>query len=126
MRKLYLSAVAIVSIACLSLPEAHGDEKPSTQGEKYKIALDFCGAYAVGTFNRALERKVYKSSAQHHAAVPQEKPGEGTAKKKHEMIEMVHAFPDKKPHELAILGYARCIDSFADSFWGYDDTKPSK
>jgi len=119
MCKSYSSAVLIVWIAFLCLQQAHADQKPIT--EKYETALEYCSVYAQGTFIRALERKHFKTSARHHAAISPDKPGEGNARAKHEMIELVHAFPDQKPHELAVLGYARCINKFADSFWDYDN-----
>lgn len=121
MRKSYLSAIVFLGVILLLLPPAYADKTPLT--EKYKTAFEYCSIYAQGTFVRASERKYFKTSAAAHAAVEKDSPGEGTAKVKHEMIELVYAFPDKKPHELAILGYARCMGSFADSFWAYSDTK---
>ena len=110
--------VAILLMGCLLLPQARADEGPLT--ENHKNALKICSAYAQGTFLRALERKHFKFSAQHHAAVQKDNPGEGTAKKIHEMIEIVYQFPKLKPHELAIVGYVRCMGNFADSFWAYE------
>ena len=120
MRRTYLSWIVLTWIVGQSLPDAHADQTQLT--EKYSTAFDYCSTYAQGTFLRALERKHFQTSARAHAAIPKDNPGEGTAKVIHEMIELVYKFPDKKPHELAILGYARCINRFADSFWAYDNT----